>query len=225
MSKPLLSAVDIHKSFPSGEDYIHVIRGLNLDLYEGDLTCILGPSGSGKSTLLHILAGIDTPDEGEVRIESKRISRLSERKRARLRNRLVGVVFQFHYLLPELTALDNVMVPLLIRGVSPAEASKKSEELLGFLGLSERLEHYPYQLSGGESQRVALARALIGDPRIVLADEPSGNLDKKSKDIIHGLLIRLNEEMDVTFLIATHDSDTATIGEKIIHLQEGKIRD
>lgn len=222
MSK-VLSAENIHRTFPSGDDVIHVLKGLDISLSEGDLTCLLGPSGSGKSTLLHILAGIDTPDEGEVYIEGEVISSLRDRKRSRLRNEKVGIVFQFHYLLPELTARGNVMVPLLIGGVSSGKASRRAEELLGLLGLIDRLDHYPSQLSGGENQRVALARALINEPRVVLADEPSGNLDSVSKDNIHQLLVHLNEEREVTFLIATHDRETASLGKKLLHLRDGVV--
>lgn len=210
---------NITKSFGS----LQVLKGIDLDIQQGEVISIVGPSGAGKTTLLQIMGTLDNADSGCVVINGTDVSQLSQKALARFRNRQIGFVFQFHQLLPEFTALENVMIPALIAGRSRKEARQRAEELLTFMGLSERAGHKPAELSGGEKQRVAVARALVNKPAVVLADEPSGSLDSANKAELHALFFRLRDEMGQTFVIVTHDEQLAATTDRTIHLRDGKI--
>ncbi|MCR4995259.1 MAG: ABC transporter ATP-binding protein [Bacteroidales bacterium] len=210
---------NIHKNFGS----LSVLKGIDLDIAKGEIVSIVGPSGAGKTTLLQIMGTLDSADSGTVSIGGTDVSRLSSKALARFRGQHIGFVFQFHQLLPEFTALENVMIPALIAGTSRSEARKRAEELLAFMGLSERASHKPAQLSGGEKQRVAVARALVNKPDVVLADEPSGSLDSANKAELHALFFRLREELGQTFVIVTHDEQLAATTDRTIHLRDGII--
>jgi lipoprotein-releasing system ATP-binding protein len=205
----ILSATDLHREFQTTEGTLPVLRGVTLEVKQGQIAAVTGPSGVGKSTLLHLLGGLDRPNTGEISIGSLRLSTMSEADLARFRNERVGFVFQFHYLLSDFTALENVMIPLLLAGKRQRDATERGELLLESVGLIDRKTHRPHELSGGEQQRVAVARALANDPDIVLADEPSGNLDTGNGRKLHDLLFRLNSEKSTSFLIATHNRELA----------------
>jgi lipoprotein-releasing system ATP-binding protein len=205
----LLSARDLRKSFIEGGAEIHVLRGLNLDLGAGERLAIVGESGVGKSTLLHILGTLDRPTSGQILFAGKELPIHDESALCKFRNTEVGFVFQFHYLLPDFSALENVMFPALIQGIDPARAKADSEQLLELVGLKDRMTHRPGKLSGGEQQRVALARAVILKPRLVLADEPTGSLDARIGEEVQDLLFRLNEEHNIALIIATHNREFA----------------
>ncbi|WP_297454857.1 ABC transporter ATP-binding protein [Persephonella sp.] len=200
---------------------INALKGINLEIEDGEMVALMGPSGSGKSTLLHLLGGIDIPTGGKVFIKGKDIFHLPEKQLSRFRNENIGFVFQFHYLLPEFTALENVMLPAEI--YKKKEAEKKAKEILVRLGLEHRLEHRPSQMSGGEQQRVAIARAIINNPEILLADEPTGNLDSENSKIVMNILKEMNEKYSVTMVIATHDMEVAEYCSRIIKLKDGKL--
>ncbi|MDR1274282.1 MAG: ABC transporter ATP-binding protein [Odoribacteraceae bacterium] len=202
---------------------LQVLKGIDLVIREGEVVTIVGPSGAGKSTLLHILGTLDSPDEGEVLYDAVNVARLSRNKLSTFRNGNIGFVFQHHRLLPEFTALENVCIPAWIKGNGRREAEQKARDLLQLLGLAERLAHKPNELSGGEQQRVAVARALINAPRVVLADEPSGNLDSRNKDELHRLFFTLREKLGQTFVIVTHDSSLAAMSDRQVHLRDGMI--
>ncbi|KPL02567.1 MAG: hypothetical protein AMJ90_05395 [candidate division Zixibacteria bacterium SM23_73_2] len=219
--KVLLEGKGIHRSFQTGGERLHVLKGVDIEIFQGEIVCVVGESGVGKSTLLHILGALDRPDQGMVRLNSKEIFTLSDQKLAGFRNESIGFVFQFHHLLPDFSALENVMMPRLIAGESEKVVGM-AENLLGELGLSDRKDHRPGELSGGEQQRVAVARALVNQPQVVIADEPSGNLDKKSKDELHQLLLDLNQKKNQTFIIATHNLDLAKMAHRIYALKDGK---
>jgi len=219
----LLQAVNIHKSYFLGRNELRVLKGIDLEIYQGEILAIVGPSGVGKSTLLHILGALDRPTEGEVYIDSTMIFSMNDDQLAAFRNRTVGFVFQFHHLLPEFTALENVAMPGLIAGKPKNMCFQKASRLLESVGLKERSEHRPSELSGGEQQRVAVARALMNDPKIILADEPSGNLDLKSSKALHDLLWRLSREQNQTIVIVTHNQQLAQRGDRIVELYDGKI--
>ncbi|RKY87558.1 lipoprotein-releasing system ATP-binding protein LolD [candidate division KSB1 bacterium] len=221
--QPLLQAVNIHKSYFLGRNELRVLKGIDLEIYQGEILAIVGPSGVGKSTLLHILGALDRPTEGEVYIDSTMIFSMNDDQLAAFRNRTVGFVFQFHHLLPEFTALENVAMPGLIAGKPKNMCFQKASRLLESVGLKERSEHRPSELSGGEQQRVAVARALMNDPKIILADEPSGNLDLKSSRALHDLLWRLSREQNQTIVIVTHNQQLAQKGDRIVELYDGKI--
>lgn len=216
------SMIQLHgitKSFGS----LQVLRGIDLQVNRGEVVAIVGPSGAGKTTLLQIMGTLDRPDEGEVIIDGENVSRLSATKIAHFRNKNIGFVFQFHQLLPEFTALENVMIPALIGGTGKKEARQRAQELLDFMGLADRAEHKPNQLSGGEKQRVAVARALVNHPAVVFADEPSGSLDTHNKEELHRLFFDLRDRMGQTFVIVTHDEALASQTNRTIHMLDGYI--
>ena len=223
MSDPLLSAKGIHKTYILGKRSLEVLRGIDLKVQRGDFLALRGASGAGKSTLLHLLGGLDTPNEGEVRLGGRNLADLSRRELARLRNQEVGFIFQAYYLLPELDALENVCLPARMARRPAAQAQKRGRELLERVGLGERVEHKPYELSGGEQQRVAIARALINEPELVLADEPTGNLDSHTGSDIIDLLCAIREEKQTTLVMATHDAKVAARAAKVIELVDGQI--
>lgn len=215
----MIAATHIDKSFGT----LKVLHQVSLTINRGEIVAIVGPSGAGKTTLLHILGTIDKPDSGFVLYDNLDVYRLSDKQLARFRNRHIGFVFQFHYLLNEFTALENVMLPALIAGVNRKEARHKAQQLLEYLGLSERIYHRPQQLSGGEQQRVAVARALINQPSVVLADEPSGNLDSQNATELHQLFMRLRNEFGQTFVIITHNPQLAQMADRILEMKDGRI--
>ena len=210
---------NIKKSFGN----LEVLKGIDLDIEQGKIVSIVGPSGAGKTTLLQIMGTLDKPDQGSVVIDGTNVMKLSDAKRSAFRNTHMGFVFQFHQLLPEFTALENVMMPALIGGTSRREAKKRAEELLAFMGLSERASHKPNELSGGEKQRVAVARALVNKPDVVFADEPSGSLDSHNKEELHRLFFDLRDRMGQTFVIVTHDEQLADLADRKICMQDGQI--
>lgn len=218
----LLEGKGIHRSFQTGGERLHVLKGVDIEIYRGEMVAVVGESGVGKSTLLHILGTLDRPDQGMVRLNSKDIFSLSDQKLANFRNESIGFVFQFHHLLPEFSALENVMMPKLIAGKNENEVIDKAKEILKEVGLSDRANHRPGELSGGEQQRVAVARALVNQPQVVIADEPSGNLDKKNKDELHQLFLDLNKRKNQTFIIATHNLELAKMAHRIYRLKDGK---
>lgn len=222
MSNIVLEAKNISKSFTDGKTTVEVIKGLSLQVKAGEFVSIVGSSGSGKSTLLHVLGGLDCPTEGQVFLNGKRFDTLGEAERGYLRNQHLGFVYQFHHLLPEFTALENVAMPLMLRaGTTYKQAKEQAEYLLNRVGLSHRLTHKPGELSGGERQRVALARALVAKPELMLADEPTGNLDRKTAVKIFELLSDLRSEFNMAMLIVTHDEQLAQAGDSILHMQDG----
>ena len=210
---------NITKSFGS----LQVLKGIDLDIQQGEIVSIVGPSGAGKTTLLQIMGTLDKADTGTVEIDGVDVNKLSQTRLAKFRNQKIGFVFQFHQLLPEFTALENIMIPAFIGGVSKKEARKRAEELLSFMGLSNRANHKPNELSGGEKQRVAVARALINHPSVIMADEPSGSLDSQNKQELHQLFFDLREHFGQTFVIVTHDEQLAQLTDRTIHMQDGVI--
>ena len=207
------------KSFGS----LQVLKGIDLRIEKGEIVSIVGPSGAGKTTLLQILGTLDKPDGGSVVVDGIETSTLSTNKLSEFRNMHLGFVFQFHQLLPEFTAIENIMIPAYIAGMKPKEARSRAEELLAFMGLSDRATHKPNELSGGEKQRVAVARALMNNPAVILADEPSGSLDSKNKEELHKLFFELRDKFGQTFVIVTHDETLATLTDRTIHLKDGRI--
>lgn len=210
---------NITKSFGS----LQVLRGIDLDVKKGEVVSIVGPSGAGKTTLLQIMGTLDVPDNGLVVIDGTPVGRMKERELSAFRNRHIGFVFQFHQLLPEFTALENVMIPALIAGQGKREAQNAALEMLRLMGLTERASHKPNELSGGEKQRVAVARALINRPAVVLADEPSGSLDTHNKEELHRLFFDLRDRLGQTFVIVTHDESLAQLTDRTIHLKDGAV--
>jgi len=224
MSEPFLSAKNVGKTYMLGKRALEVLRGINLELNRGDFIALRGASGGGKSTLLNLLGGLDFPNPGEIQSQGRSLSSLSRTDLAQWRNREVGFIFQAYYLLPELDALENVCLPARMARTPAAQAAERGRELLTRVGLKERMEHKPYELSGGEQQRVAIARALINQPDLILADEPTGNLDSHTGQEIIDLLCSLREERKMTLVMATHDSTLASRAEKTIHLVDGQIQ-
>ena len=205
----ILESVNLSKTFADGKLYVEVLKDINLQIHRGETVAILGASGEGKSTLLHILGGLDKPTEGYVNVCGKNITTAAEKEKGLIRNQHLGFIYQFHHLLPEFDALENVSMPLLIRNTPPRKAKQQAKELLDKVGLSQRIKHRVGELSGGERQRVAIARALITNPACVLADEPTGNLDHKTAEQIIDLLFNLNKELQIAFLMVTHDLNLA----------------
>lgn len=210
----------IMKSFGS----LQVLKGIDLEINKGEVVSIVGPSGAGKTTLLQIMGTLDEPDAGVVQIDGTVVSRMKEKELSAFRNKNIGFVFQFHQLLPEFTALENVMIPALIAGVSSKEAHERAMKILDFMGLVDRASHKPNELSGGEKQRVAVARALINDPAVILADEPSGSLDTHNKEDLHQLFFDLRDRLGQTFVIVTHDEGLAKITDRTVHIVDGMIK-
>jgi lipoprotein-releasing system ATP-binding protein len=215
----VIQADNIAKSFGA----LQVLKGISLSVASGEVVAIVGASGAGKTTLLEILGTLSRPDSGVVRLHSVDIFALSRRELARLRNRELGFVFQFHHLLPEFTALENVCIPAFIAGVDRRRAELRAGELLGYLGLARRMQHKPAEMSGGEQQRVAIARAMVNSPSVILADEPSGNLDSRNKQELHAMLFKLREELGQTIVIVTHDEELANMCDRKITMSDGKI--
>jgi lipoprotein-releasing system ATP-binding protein len=215
----MIKAENITKRY--GE--LEVLKGVSLQIKEGEIVSIVGASGAGKSTLLHIIGTLDKPDAGNITIKGIETSKLRDKKLSQFRNLATGFVFQFHHLLPEFTALENVCIPAFIAGKSEAEAQAKAKELLGFLGLADRVDHKPSELSGGEQQRVAVARALVNQPAVVLADEPSGNLDSQSAKELHQLFFDLRDKFNQTFVIVTHNEDLANMADRKLEMKDGQI--
>ena len=209
----------IKKSFGK----LEVLIGIDLNIGKGEVVSIVGPSGAGKTTLLQIIGTLDSADSGSIIIDGTDVSKLNKKKLADFRNKHIGFVFQFHQLLPEFTAIENVMIPAFISGMSKKEAKKRAEELLAFLGLTERAQHKPNELSGGEKQRVAVARALVNNPAIILADEPSGSLDTKNKEELHQLFFELRDKFGQTFVIVTHDEQLASTTDRTIKMKDGML--
>jgi ABC-type lipoprotein export system ATPase subunit len=222
MSEVLLSARDVHKTYMLGRRPLEVLRGVDLDLERGDFMALRGASGAGKSTLLYLLGGLDTPTRGEIRLAGRDLMTLPRMELARVRNREVGFIFQGYYLLPELDALENVCLPARMARTPASKAEARGRELLTRVGLEDRMDHKPYELSGGEQQRVAIARALINEPELILADEPTGNLDSHTGEEIIELLVSLRAEKQTTLVMATHDLRIAARAPKVLQIVDGK---
>ena len=225
MDNLILRAKNLHKEFIKEKDRISVVKGVNLDIHQGDCLAIMGASGAGKSTLLHMLGTLDRPTQGELYYGTKatNVWRLSDQDLSDFRNRNLGFVFQFHYLLPEFTALENVMMPALISGMSQVDAAKEAESLLEFIGIKHRMNHRPGELSGGEQQRVAIARSVILKPKLLLGDEMTGNLDSENSRRVIDLLLDLNDEFGIAILIVTHDNSVASRMKRVLTMRDGKI--
>ena len=222
---PVISCRDLRKTFTIGKEDVPVLKEVNLKVRRGERVAIVGASGSGKSTLLHLLGGLDNASGGSVQILGQDVQRMNEAQRGELRNRALGFVYQFHHLLPEFTALENVAMPLLIRGLKRAEAEPRAAAMLTQVGLAHRLRHHPSELSGGERQRAAVARALVTEPACVLADEPTGNLDRSSAEALFELMQQLNEKFNTSFIVVTHDLELAGRMQRRLHLLDGVLRE
>jgi len=221
MNKIILKTEKLYKSYNDGVSKVEVLRGVDLSISQGDRVAIIGPSGSGKSTLLHLLGGLDKPTSGQINIDEVNWQKINEKQRCQLRNKRLGFIYQFHHLLPEFTALENVAMPLLLAGKTVLEAKEQASEILVTVGLKPRIEHKPAQLSGGERQRVAIARALVHQPYCVLADEPTGNLDQATAAKVFELMLALNKQMNTALVIVTHDQQLASRMDRVLVLQEG----
>jgi lipoprotein-releasing system ATP-binding protein len=215
----MLSAKNISKKYGT----LEVLKNVSLDIGKGQIVSLVGPSGAGKSTLLHILGTLDRPDSGELSIDNKNIFKQSDKQLASFRNQSIGFIFQFHHLLPEFTAIENVCIPAFIRGTSKKEAEQRATDLLQMLKLESRVNHKPSELSGGEQQRVAVARALMNNPAVILADEPSGNLDTNNARDLHKLFFDLRDRLQQTFVIVTHNEELANMADRVIHMKDGSI--
>jgi lipoprotein-releasing system ATP-binding protein len=215
----MIKGEGIHKYFGD----LHVLQGVDLEVKQGEVVSIVGPSGAGKTTLLQLLGTLDRPDQGTIEVSGQDVSKMKDKELADFRNKHIGFVFQFHQLLPEFDALENVMIPALIAGKSKKTAKERAEEILSYLNLSDRLNHKPSQLSGGENQRVAVARALVNHPDVILADEPSGSLDTKHKEELHQLFFDLRTQFNQTFIIVTHDMQLAQLTDRVIEMRDGSI--
>lgn len=223
MSNTILNSHKLSKSYIDGTSKVHVLKGIDIAIATGDRVAIIGPSGSGKSTLLHLLGGLDKPTSGQVSINNTNWQKINEKKRCQLRNKHLGFIYQFHHLLSEFTALENVTIPLLLSGIDIPTAEQRAGEILESVGLKHRLQHKPAKLSGGERQRVAIARALVHQPDCVLADEPTGNLDQTTAAKVFDLMLDLNKQMNTALVIVTHDLQIAKRMDKILVLHEGSL--
>jgi putative ABC transport system ATP-binding protein len=223
MNEPIIQIKSISKFYTRGVETIHVLDKLSLEVKEGEFFALMGPSGSGKTTLLNLIAGLDVPDSGEILVAGKQLRELNESQLARWRSVNVGFIFQFYNLIPVLTALENTALPLALLDMSRAERQERARFALEVVGLSDRCDHYPAQLSGGQEQRVAIARAIVGDPRIVVADEPTGDLDRKSAAEILELMQRLNREFKKTIAMVTHDQNASQYDSRLLHLDKGQL--
>jgi putative ABC transport system ATP-binding protein len=223
MSRPIVEVRDLHKSFTRGSEIIEVLQGLTLDVGAGEFLALMGPSGSGKTTLLNLIAGLDRPTAGTILVGDNLISDMSESELARWRTRHVGFIFQFYHLLPVLTAYENVELPLLLLPLTKEQRRKQVNTALGLVGLSDRMDHRPGQLSGGQQQRVGIARAMVTDPTLIVADEPTGDLDTKSADEILTLMEILRGQMNKTIIMVTHDPKAAARAQRILHLEKGQL--
>lgn len=223
MSEIVLATHDLGQQFSEGPQAITVLKDVSFQVMRGERVAIVGRSGSGKTTLLHLLGGLELPSSGRVELMGNDLASMSEAERSKLRNQHIGFVYQLHHLLPEFTALENVSLPAVIGGMSPKLAREKARELLARVGLSERVEHKPSELSGGERQRVALARALVCDPALVLADEPTGNLDRDTAESIHQLIVELNETLGISFIIVTHEERLASLAHRRLSMSSGSL--
>lgn len=217
-----MQAQGIHKVYAQGSGQLHILKGVDLSVYENEALCIVGSSGAGKSTLMHILGALDAPDEGKVLFKNKDLFQLNDEDLADYRNHSLGFVFQAHHLLAEFNALENVMLPARLKGLSVNEAQKKAEVLLTKVGLKDRMDHFPNQLSGGELQRVAIARALVNDPEILFADEPTGNLDSQNGKMIQDLFFELTKQMKLTLVVVTHDLKFSERFPRVLRMQDGR---
>ena len=215
----ILEARDIHKHYGT----LEVLKGVSLVVQKGEIVSLVGPSGAGKSTLLHIMGTLDKPDTGKIFIEGKEVAMQNEKALSAFRNKSIGFIFQFHHLLPEFTALENVCIPAFIAGISKKQAAEKARELLELLKLGHRIDHKPTELSGGEQQRVAVARALINNPALIMADEPSGNLDTNNARDLHNLFFELRDRLNQTFVIVTHNEELANMADRTVHMKDGLI--
>jgi lipoprotein-releasing system ATP-binding protein len=220
----ILVTKELFKKYENGPLEVEVLKGINLSVTPGEIVVIMGPSGVGKSTLLHVIGGLDRPSSGQVLIDSEDLFALKDRALAVFRNNSIGFVFQFHHLLPEFTALENVMLPGMMHGREVSAAKERAQKLLNEIGLEHRLDHKPSELSGGEQQRVAVARALINNPRLILADEPTGNLDKKNSEGLYELILELNKKLHQTFIIVTHNELMAKKAQRVVELEDGRIK-
>jgi lipoprotein-releasing system ATP-binding protein len=223
MNKPILSCQNLTKRYSQGELDVEVLKGVNLDVGIGEQVAIMGASGSGKSTLLHLLGGLDKPTGGTVTLDGQDLNKIGNRQQAKLRNKSLGFIYQSHHLLGEFTVLENVAMPLLIAGETVTNAKARATALLQRVGLGHRIAHKPGELSGGERQRAAVARALINNPAVILADEPTGNLDSKTAEQVYQLMLELNQELQVSFLVVTHDHELAAKMGKVLHMEDGVI--